>query len=112
MINDFIKEVTILQRLAECPNIISLLGLCTAPGHYGIVMEYVENGNLDELLLEGLHDHPVIREWECRTRMGLDIARGMEFMHRQEPPIIHRDLKSANVLVDGKYCCKVRLKRV
>ena len=80
-------------------------------GHYSIIMEFAENGNLEELLLDRLSDHPLIKQWECRIQMGLDIAKGMDFLHRQQPPVIHRDLKSANVLVDGKYCCKVRWRR-
>ena len=105
---DFHREVCILHQLAACPNIIRLLGLCMDAGHYSIVMEFAENGDLEELLLEGANDHPVIKEWECRIGMGLDIAKGMDFLHRQQPPIIHRDLKTSNILVDGNYCCKVR----
>ena len=108
LIKDFHKEVCILHQLAACPNVIRLLGLCVEAGHYSIIMEFVENGNLEDLLLESITDHPVIEQWECRIRMGLDIATGMDFLHQRQPPIIHRDLKSANVLVDGKYCCKVR----
>jgi serine/threonine protein kinase len=39
--------------------------------------------------------------------MALDVATGMNFLHKLEPPIIHRDLKTANVLVDIRYCCKI-----
>ena len=39
-------------------------------GLYSIVMEFVENGNLEELLLHGLDDHPVVKPWECPIRMG------------------------------------------
>jgi serine/threonine protein kinase len=70
-------------------------------------MEFVENGNLEDLLLGDLTSHPIIEQWECRIRMALDVATGMNFLHKLEPPIIHRDLKTANVLVDIRYCCKI-----
>jgi serine/threonine protein kinase len=105
--NDFHKEVCILHRLAECPNIVCLLGLCLDPDYCSIIMEFVENGNLEDLLLGDLTSHPIIEQWECRIRMALDVATGMNFLHKLEPPIIHRDLKTANVLVDIRYCCKV-----
>ena len=109
--NELHREVRILHRLTACPNIVRLLGLCLDVGRYSIVMEFVENGNLEDLLLGDLSKHAIIKQWECRIRMGLDIATGMDFLHRLEPPIIHRDLKTSNVLVDGKYCCKVRPRR-
>lgn len=65
------------------------------PGHYAIVMEYIDNGDLEDLLLHRRDKHPGIKLWEWRIRMGLDIAEGMDFLHRQQPPIIHGDLKSA-----------------
>ena len=99
--------MAILQQLAHCPNVIRLTGVCVDPHHYALVMEYVENRDLEDLLVFKQTLHPYIQQWECRIRMGLDIARGMNFLHNQMPPIIHRDLKSANVLVDSNYCCKV-----
>jgi hypothetical protein len=44
-------------------------------------MEFIENGNLEDLLLENILDHPVIKQWNCCIRISLDIARGMDFLH-------------------------------
>ena len=101
------KEVNILQQLTGCPYVITLFGLCTTPGHYAIVMEYIEGQNLHELLIYEQEQHPALDILDNRLAMGLEIAEGMKFLHCQEPAIIHRDLKSANILVDTHYHCKV-----
>lgn len=105
---DFVKEARILQGLTDCPYIIRFLGLCDQPGHYAIVMEYIENGNLEVMLLSDADKHPVIQQWDCRIKIALDIAKGMDYLHGLPTPIIHRDLKTANILVDHNYSCKVR----
>lgn len=43
-----------------------------------------------------------------RLSMALDAAKGMNYLHTSDPPVIHRDLKSPNLLVDKDYTCKVR----
>ena len=103
------SEVSILHRLTECPHVVRLLGLCTDPGNYAIVMEYVENGDLKKMLLSEEREHCKIRKWSCRINMSLDIAKEMDFLHSRSPPIIHRDLKTSNVVVDRNYCCKVSI---
>ena len=108
-VTTFLDEVTILHRLTESPYVIQLLGLCTDPGHYAIVMEYVEKGDLEEMLISDNSKHSKIREWSCRRKMSLHIAKGMDFLHSHKPPIIHRDLKTSNVVVDRNYCCKVEI---
>ncbi|XP_062500996.1 probable serine/threonine-protein kinase drkD isoform X1 [Corticium candelabrum] len=103
----FMQEASILKSLVDCPHIVRFLGLCIDPGHYAIVMEYVEYGNLQDMLLSGVDEHPVIKQWNCRIRMAADIAKGMNYLHSRVKPIIHGDLKTANVLVDHNYCCKI-----
>ena len=98
--------MAVLQQLTDCPNVVHMKGLCVSPGHYALVMEYVENRDL-AYLLSKKKDHPVIQQWPCRIGMALDIARAMHFLHNRIPTIIHGDLKSENVLVDGNYRCKV-----
>ncbi|XP_062511683.1 probable serine/threonine-protein kinase DDB_G0271682 isoform X2 [Corticium candelabrum] len=103
----FVQKAYILQRLVDCPYIVRFLGLCIDPGHYAIIMEHVEYGDLENLLLHAVEDHPAIKQWDCRIRMAQEIAKGMEYLHSLEPPIIHRDLKTKNVLVGHKYLCKI-----
>jgi serine/threonine protein kinase len=107
VIRQFTAEVNALHQLAAHPNIIQLLGFCTDPGHYCVVMEFAEKGSLEDLL-QSISEHPEMKQWQCRIKMGLDVTKGMNFLHSQEPPITHRNLKTANVLVGEQYCCKVR----
>ncbi|XP_062519667.1 ankyrin repeat and protein kinase domain-containing protein 1-like isoform X2 [Corticium candelabrum] len=87
-------------------NIVGLLGVCLEPGCYALVLEYMRNGSVDRVMRE--NETPAhLTAWEQRIRMGLDVACGMEFLHSHQPPIAHRDLKSANVLLDDDYRCKV-----
>ena len=54
--------------LTGCPSIVRLLGLCITPGLYALVMEYLENGDLETVLLS---EHPVVKQWNCRINMAL-----------------------------------------
>ncbi|XP_078663468.1 uncharacterized protein LOC144906766 isoform X2 [Branchiostoma floridae x Branchiostoma belcheri] len=80
--------------------VIRLLGICLEP-HVAIVMPYMENGCLSELLQD------VDVPWALRWRMARQIAQGMTFLHCQNPQIIHCDLKAENVLLDGDFHVKI-----
>ena len=81
--------------------------MCLEDGHYAIVMELVENGNLEDILISKESKYDEIKQWNHKLTMSLEIAKGMNFLHSLDPPIIHRDLKTANVLVDRNFSCKV-----
>ncbi|XP_066264923.1 receptor-interacting serine/threonine-protein kinase 2-like [Branchiostoma lanceolatum] len=80
--------------------IVSLLGVCLEP-HFAIVMPYMENGSLAELLRD------VDVPWALRWRMAHEISLGMTFLHCQNPQILHCDLKSENVLLDEDFHVKI-----
>jgi serine/threonine protein kinase len=101
-----VKEADILTKLQH-QNIVQLKGMCLDPCHFAIILEFMANGNLKELLLEHKSAHPFLVLLQNRIRMGLDIAQGMKYLHGMQNPIVHRDLKTANVLVDRSYCCKI-----
>ncbi|CAI9097824.1 OLC1v1034323C2 [Oldenlandia corymbosa var. corymbosa] len=102
--NEFIREVQIMKRLRH-PNIVLFMGAVTKPPNLSIVTEYLSRGSLYRLLHK-----PGAREMLDERRrlcMAFDVAKGMNYLHRRNPPIVHRDLKSPNLLVDKKYTVKV-----
>jgi serine/threonine protein kinase len=69
-----------------------------------IIMEYMPRGSLFKIL----HNTNQPLDKKRRLRMALDVARGMNYLHRRNPPIVHRDLKSSNLLVDKNWNVKVQ----
>ncbi|XP_022743313.1 serine/threonine-protein kinase CTR1-like isoform X2 [Durio zibethinus] len=101
---EFLSEVAIMKCLRH-PNIVLFMGAVTQPPNLSIVTEYLSRGSLYKLLHK-----PGVREVLDERRqlsMAYDVAKGMNYLHRRNPPIVHRDLKSPNLLVDKKYTVKV-----
>ncbi|MEE6507350.1 hypothetical protein FKM82_020328 [Ascaphus truei] len=79
--------------------ILPVYGICSEP--VGLVMEYMETGSLEKLLAsERL-------PWDLRFRIIHETAVGMNFLHCMTPPLLHLDLKPANILLDGHYHVKI-----
>jgi len=90
--NEFRREVFIMSGL-EHQNLVKLRGLCLDP--LAIVTEFMGCGDLYGFL----HDTTKELNWILRFKIANDIANGMSFLHSAKPPIVHRDLKSPNVLL-------------
>ncbi|CAM6044342.1 unnamed protein product [Sphagnum compactum] len=101
-IEEFKAEVAIMQRLRH-PNVVLFMGAVTNPPNLSIITEFCPRGSLYRLL------HRPNRELDekRRLRMALDVAKGMNYLHRSSPPVVHRDLKSPNLLVDKNWTVKV-----
>ena len=86
------------------------MGICVGinPLHYALVLDYVDNGNLEDLLLYEREKQPIVKQWNCRCSMGLDVSRGMLYIHNQKDLITLTHLKSSHVLETQTYRCKVR----
>lgn len=102
--NEFLREVAIMKRLRH-PNIVLFMGAVTEPPNLAIVTEYLSRGSLYRLLHKS-GGREVLDE-RRRLSMAYDVAKGMNYLHKRNPPIVHRDLKSPNLLVDKKYTVKV-----
>jgi len=99
-IHEFLKEAFILRQLRH-PNVLQVLGASMDPAC--IVTEYMPRGNLFQLI----HDASVPLPWSQTRKIALDICKGMSYLHGTTPPLIHRDLKPHNLLVDDNWRVKV-----
>ncbi|KAK4725791.1 hypothetical protein R3W88_030708 [Solanum pinnatisectum] len=102
VIYSFKQEISLMKRLRH-PNILLFMGAVTSPQRLCIVTEFLPRGSLFRLLQRNASK----LEWRRRIHMALDVARGMNYLHHLTPPIVHRDLKSSNLLVDKNWTVKV-----
>ncbi|CAH1419034.1 unnamed protein product [Lactuca virosa] len=99
---EFQTELRILGGL-ESQFIVSLLGYCFDKRKRLVVYEYMPNRSLQESLFS---DRSL--NWERRFDIILDVARALEFLHREcDPPVIHGDVKPSNVLLDTEFRAKL-----
>ena len=99
---EFRAEVAMMKRLRH-PNIVLFMGAVPKPPNLSIVTEYMPRGSLFKLL----HRSGKPPDERRRVRMAVDIAKGMHYLHCCTPPIVHRDLKSPNILVNRDWSVKV-----
>lgn len=107
---EFKMEVELLSRL-HSPYLQSLLGYCSDNSHKLLVYEFMANGGLQEHLYPGSGGPNALStklDWETRLRIALEAAKGLEYLHEHvSPPVIHRDFKSSNILLDKTFHAKV-----
>ncbi|XP_066400231.1 serine/threonine-protein kinase EDR1-like isoform X3 [Miscanthus floridulus] len=100
-LDEFRSEVRIMRRLRH-PNIVLFMGAVTRPPNLSIVSEYLPRGSLYKIL----HRPNCLIDEKQRIKMALDVAKGMNCLHTSVPTIVHRDLKSPNLLVDNNWNVK------
>ncbi|XP_031485903.1 leucine-rich repeat receptor protein kinase HPCA1 [Nymphaea colorata] len=101
---EFKTEIELLSRVHH-KNLVGLVGFCFDRGEQMLVYEFVPNGSLKDSLSgkSGIH-----LDWKRRLRVSLGSARGLAYLHElANPPIIHRDVKSTNILLDESLVAKV-----
>ncbi|KAL9263182.1 Tyrosine-sulfated glycopeptide receptor 1-like protein [Drosera capensis] len=102
MEREFKAEVEVLS-MAQHKNLVSLLGYCVHDGFRLLIYTYMENGSLDYWLHERA-DGPSLLDWPTRLKIIRGAARGLAYMHQIcEPHIVHRDIKSSNILLDENF---------
>lgn len=85
------------------PNVVLFMGAITRPPHFSILTEFLPRGSLYRIL----HRPNLVLDEKRRLRMALDVAKGMNYLHTSHPPVVHRDLKTPNLLVDRNWVVKV-----
>ncbi|XP_038901517.1 probable receptor-like protein kinase At2g42960 [Benincasa hispida] len=88
-------------------NLVRLLGYCIEGVHRMLVYEYVNNGNLEQWLHGAMCQHGTLT-WEARMKVLLGTAKALAYLHEAiEPKVVHRDIKSSNILIDDEFNAKV-----
>ncbi|KAL2318043.1 hypothetical protein Fmac_031919 [Flemingia macrophylla] len=102
---EYENEVDLLSKIQH-PNVISLLGCSSNDDSRIIIYELMHNGSLETQLHGPSHGSALT--WHLRMKIALDTARGLKYLHEHcYPPVIHRDLKSSNILLDTKFNAKL-----
>ncbi|KAJ1258386.1 hypothetical protein BS78_10G071400 [Paspalum vaginatum] len=103
--SQFQQEVEVLSCIRH-PNMVLLLGAC--PEYGCLVYEYMASGSLDDCLFRRSGGGGPVIPWQHRFRICAEIATGLLFLHQTKPePLVHRDLKPGNILLDRNYVSKI-----
>ncbi|XP_033142235.1 receptor-like protein kinase At5g59670 isoform X2 [Brassica rapa] len=102
---EFKAEVDLLLRVHHA-NLVSLVGYCYEGDHLALIYEFLPNGDLKKHL-SGKGGRSIIN-WSTRLQMALEAASGLEYLHIGcTPPMVHRDVKTANILLDANLKAKL-----
>lgn len=97
--NEVENEIDILSKL-HSPRLVNLVGFTNTPHQSRLlVVEFMSNGTL----YDTLHINQQPPNWGRRIRLALQTAKAIEILHSSVPPVIHRDIKSANILIDRNF---------
>ncbi|XP_019154817.1 PREDICTED: putative leucine-rich repeat receptor-like protein kinase At2g19210 isoform X2 [Ipomoea nil] len=102
--HEFQTEVELLTRVHH-RNLTSLVGYCYEGTNTALVYEFMANGNLRDMLSERTSH---VLSWIERLQIAMDAAQGLDYLHNGcKPPIIHRDVKTTNILLNEKLQAKI-----
>ncbi|XP_074581884.1 putative protein kinase At2g41970 isoform X1 [Curcuma longa] len=109
--SDFAAQLSMVSRLKN-EFFIELLGYCLEDDNRMLVYQFASNGSLHDILhgrkgVQGAEPGPLL-SWNQRVKIAYGAARGLEYLHEKvQPPIVHRDVRSSNVLLFDDYTAKL-----
>ncbi|KAI5019605.1 hypothetical protein ZWY2020_044493 [Hordeum vulgare] len=103
---EFLAEAQTLAKIHH-KNLVSLFGYCKEREYMALVYEYMSEGALDKHL-RGRDNNTRTLSWRQRLLIALESAQGLEYLHKGcNPPLIHRDVKTSNILLNAKLQAKI-----
>ncbi|KAL2244909.1 UNVERIFIED_CONTAM: putative serine/threonine-protein kinase PBL23 [Sesamum indicum] len=103
---EFLAEVLTLSMVHH-PNLVKLIGYCADGRQRILVYEYMENGSLEDHLLDLAPERKPL-DWYTRMHIAKGVAQGLEYLHdTANPPVMYRDFKPSNILLDEKFNAKL-----
>ncbi|KAG0581062.1 hypothetical protein M758_4G226100 [Ceratodon purpureus] len=106
---EFWSELNTISRLHH-RNLVALLGFCIEEDDLFLVYEYMANGSLDQHLHKNMEreEGAMVLDWKARMRCAAEVAQGLEYLHSHaNPSLVHRDIKSGNILFDEDMQAKI-----
>ncbi|KAK4747002.1 hypothetical protein SAY87_026039 [Trapa incisa] len=100
---EWLTEVIFLGQLRH-PHLVKLIGYCCEEDHRMLVYEYMPRGSLENQLFRRFS---ASLPWSTRMKIALGAAKGLAFLHGAEKPVIYRDFKASNILLDSDYTAKL-----
>ncbi|KAL8103780.1 cold-responsive protein kinase 1-like isoform X2 [Apium graveolens] len=105
-VREFLTEIDIISNVRH-PNLVQLIGCCVQGTNRILVYEFLVNKSLDTVLL-GSKGKSTMLDWDKRSAICKDVARAIAYLHEEVvPPIVHRDIKASNILLDKDFKPKI-----
>ncbi|KAH0902077.1 hypothetical protein HID58_041580 [Brassica napus] len=93
-----------MLSLLHHQNLVNLVGYCADGDQRILVYEYMQNGSLEDHLLELVRNKKKPLDWDTRMKVAAGAASGLEYLHETaDPPVIYRDFKASNILLDEEF---------
>ncbi|AQK65602.1 root-specific kinase 1 [Zea mays] len=103
---EWLAEVIFLGQLRH-PHLVKLIGYCYQDEHRLLVYEFMARGSLEKHLFKSRAGHSASLPWSTRMRIAIGAAKGLAFLHDAAKPVIYRDFKTSNILLDSDYTAKL-----
>ncbi|KAF8399438.1 hypothetical protein HHK36_015303 [Tetracentron sinense] len=100
---EWLNELTFLSQFNH-PNVVKLIGYCSDDDDRILVYEYMAKGSLEAYLMR---ESSFPLSWNRRVKVAVGAARGLAYLHTAAKPVIHRDLKASNILLDSDFNAKL-----
>ncbi|KAJ4970684.1 hypothetical protein NE237_003783 [Protea cynaroides] len=100
---EWLAEVIFLGQLSH-PNLVKLIGYCCEDDHRVLIYEYMARGSVEKNLFSRVL---LPLPWAIRMKIAFGAAKGLAFLHESQKPVIYRDFKTSNILLDLDYNAKL-----